>query len=55
VCVREIIQSNQFKRDYKKIAASGRYSVDDFLGVVELLAKDRKLPEKYRDHSLKGE
>jgi mRNA interferase YafQ len=53
--MREIIEGNQFKRDYKKIAASGRYSVDDFLHVVELLAQDKPLPIKHRDHSLSGE
>lgn len=53
--MRQIIQARQFKRDYKKIAASGRYSVNDFRTVVELLAHDKPLPEKYRDHSLSGE
>jgi len=53
--VRQIIQTNQFKRDYKKIAASNRYLVEDFLAVVELLAQDKPLPAKYRDHALVGE
>lgn len=53
--MREIVRSKQFKRDYKKIAASGRYSIDDFLTVVELLIADKPLPEKYQDHPLKGE
>jgi mRNA interferase YafQ len=50
--VREIIQTSQFKRDFKKIAASGRYKKQDFLTVVELLANNKILPEKYRDHAL---
>jgi mRNA interferase YafQ len=53
--VREIIQTTQFKRDYKKIVASGRYKKQDFLTVVELLANDQPLPDKYRDHVLMGE
>jgi len=53
--VREIIQGTRFKRDYKKIAASGRYSVNDFLLVVKLLAQDKILPARYRDHALYGE
>ncbi|HEV2614005.1 MAG TPA: type II toxin-antitoxin system YafQ family toxin [Gammaproteobacteria bacterium] len=53
--MRKIIQSNQFKRDYKKIAKSGRYSMDDFLFVVDSLACDVCLPSKYRDHTLSGQ
>ncbi len=53
--MRQLIQTTQFKRDYKKIAASGRYSVNDFLKVVDLLAHDKSLPDKYRDHVLIGE
>jgi addiction module toxin component, YafQ family/addiction module toxin, RelE/StbE family len=53
--MREIIQTKQFKKDYKKIASSGRYSLKDFLTVVERLAQDESLPDKYRDHGLVGE
>lgn len=53
--MRKIIQTKQFKKDYKKIAASGRYSVKDFLSIVRLLAQDKPLLEKNRDHSLNGE
>lgn len=51
----QIIQTNQFKRDYKKVAASNRYAPEDFLTVVELLAQDKPLPPKFRDHALAGE
>ncbi len=50
--MRQIIQTSQFKRDFKKIATSGRYKKQDFLTVVELLAHDKPLPDKYRDHIL---
>ena len=53
--MREIIQSKQFKRDYKKVASSGRYAVNDVLTVVELLARDKPLLVKHRDHALRGE
>jgi mRNA-degrading endonuclease YafQ of YafQ-DinJ toxin-antitoxin module len=35
--MREIIQGKQFKKNYKKIVASGRYSIDDFKEVISLL------------------
>jgi len=53
--MREVIQGKRFKRDYKKVAASGRHSADDFLQVVKLLAQDKLLPAKYHDHALSGE
>jgi mRNA interferase YafQ len=53
--MREIIRGKKFKRDYAKIAASGRYSLDDFLEVIQLLMHDKPLPERYQDHALKGE
>ncbi|OGT41329.1 MAG: addiction module toxin RelE [Gammaproteobacteria bacterium RIFCSPHIGHO2_12_FULL_37_34] len=53
--MREIIETTQFKRDYKKIAASGRYSRKEFLTTVELLALDKPPPPKLRDHALIGE
>lgn len=53
--MREIIQTNQFKRDYRKIAASNKHSLEDFLTVVELLAQDKSSPAKHRDHALIGE
>lgn len=50
--MREIVQTTQFKRDFKKIASSGRYKKQDFLNVVKLLVTDTSLQEKYRDHAL---
>jgi mRNA-degrading endonuclease YafQ of YafQ-DinJ toxin-antitoxin module len=42
--VRGIIKTRQFKRDFKKIAVSGRYLLDDFIEVIELLVDDNPLP-----------
>lgn len=53
--MRKIVQTKKFKKDYKKIASSGHYSLDDFLSVVKLLARDKILPKNLRDHELKGE
>ncbi len=53
--MRKIIQTNQFKRDLKKISASGRYKKQDFFNILELLVQDHSLPEKNRDHCLINE
>ena len=53
--MRQIIQTSRFKRDYKKIASCGRYDGADFLEIVELLAQDKPLAIKHRDHALGGE
>ena len=46
------MQTHQFKKDFKKIAASGRYKKQDILNVIEWLASERELPPKYHDHPL---
>ncbi len=46
--------TNAFKKDYKKIVKRG-YKTIKLEAVVDMLAKDIELPEKYRDHQLKGE
>ena len=45
--------SNQFKKDYKLIQKRG-YDVNKLKEVVKLLAEEKLLPEKYRDHNLTG-
>ena len=50
--MRQIIQTSQFKRDLKKVSSSGRYKKHDLLAVIELLANDETLPDKYCDHNL---
>ena len=52
--MREIFESTQFKRDLKKIKASGKYQFSDFKSVVKMLVSDVRLPPKYRDHGLTG-
>lgn len=52
--VREVNETASFKRDMKRLARSGRYSVSELLTVVHALAEDIPLEPKYRDHSLTG-
>jgi mRNA interferase YafQ len=50
----KIIQTSQFKKDLKKLTKQGK-SLDKLAKVVDLLAAGASLPEKYRDHLLKGD
>lgn len=56
--MRTIERSTAFKRDYKQIKANPRYrlNVDTLLtDILKHLIVDKKLPEKYLDHSLSGQ
>ncbi len=55
--MRRIEPTNTFKRDYKR-ELKGKYRAaleSDFANVVQALAKDEPLAERYRDHPLTGE
>ena len=43
-----------FKRDFKRVVRRG-YDVRLLEKVIDFLANEEPLPEKYRDHSLSGE
>lgn len=45
---------NSFKKDYKRIKRRG-YNTDLLEEVVTLLAEQRPLPNKYKDHNLYGD
>lgn len=45
--------SNQFKRDYK-LAEKRGYDMTKIMDVISLLQNEVVLPDKYRDHPLKG-
>jgi mRNA interferase YafQ len=52
-----IRQVGQFKRDLKR-EARGQHQValaKDFVSIVETLANDKPLTEKFRDHALTGD
>ena len=46
--------TNLFKKDYKLIKKRG-LNLKLLQEVVDMLAKEQTLPEKYRDHYLAGE
>lgn len=50
----KIRYSNQFKKDYKLIQKRG-YDINKLKYVVQLLAEEKTLPAKYKDHYLTGD
>jgi mRNA interferase YafQ len=46
--------STQFKRDYKRMKKRGANTAD-LVAVLKVLCSNNRLPEKYKDHTLKGE
>ena len=53
--MRDIFRRTQFKIDFKRVSRSGKYKLEDVLGIIEKLAKDEPLPERHRDHALIGD
>lgn len=51
--MRIINYTNKFKRDYKLMQKRG-HDVRLLDNVIRMLAKEEKLPEKYKDHALTG-
>ena len=49
----EIVPSNQFKKDLK-LAKKRGFKIEHLRDVVNMLASEQKLDEKYRDHGLTG-
>ena len=43
--------TGQFKKDYK-LALKRNYNIDELVDVINMLANEEKLPEKFRDHAL---
>ena len=48
-----ILRTNQFKRDYKLSKKQGR-EIEKLVDVIEKLASEDKLDQKYREHALHG-
>lgn len=46
--------SSRFKKDFKVIVKRG-YDISLFEEVLTILREEKPLPEKYNDHSLKGD
>ncbi len=49
-----IERTSQFKKDFKNAEKQG-LDMDELKTVIKILADGEKLPEKYRDHPLKGD
>ena len=50
----KIVSSNQFKKDLKRAKKQG-FDFDRLTEVVNMLADQQNLPERYRDHNLIGD
>jgi len=50
--VREVIPTTAFRKDRKRLSASGRYDMETLKNVVAKLAGDLPLDLKLRDHAL---
>lgn len=50
----EITRGKKFKIAYKKLIRSGKFDRDALEQVISLLTLGTDLPEKYREHFLKG-
>ncbi len=50
----QIVRTSQFKRDIKK-SLRRNSNMDKFKRLIVLLTGTDELPEKYKDHPLKGE
>ena len=50
----EIVPSNQFKKDLK-LAKKRGYKLENLREVINTLAEQKKLDDKYRDHGLAGD
>lgn len=50
----EIVPSNQFRKDLK-LARKRGLKIERLKEVVNILAEQQKLEDKYRDHGLSGE
>ena len=50
----QIKYTKKFRRDLKRMAASGRYHLEKLHTVIGLLAEGQTLPAFYRNHTLVG-
>ena len=52
--MKKIFRTNRFKEDVKKMKKRGA-SFEVFKHVIQTLAKDEQLEERFRDHKLQGD
>ena len=51
---REIVQTTQFKKDYK-LALKRHLNLDALDDIIRALSRGKSLPEKNKDHALSGD
>ena len=51
----QVTETKSFRKQFKRVAKSGNFDVEQFHRVVDLLAREESLEAKYRDHQLSGE
>jgi mRNA interferase YafQ len=49
------IPSTQYGKDFKRIVQSPKFNQTDYLIVMSLLIAQKRLPQKYKNHPLKGD
>ena len=49
----QLVRKSQFKKDFKKLRSSGK-DLSKLAEVIGLLAEEKPLPERNRDHLLIG-
>jgi mRNA interferase YafQ len=52
--VLSISRTSQFKKDYKRIAKRGN-DVEKLFDAISILAEQKHLPERFRNHKLSGD
>lgn len=52
--MKDIVRTNQFKKDFKRISKQNINFKEAFIEVVQKLCDSETLPEKYQDHPLSG-
>ncbi len=51
----EIKFSKSFRKSYKRVSNSKKFSIGDFDYILESLESGSELPARFRDHMLKGD
>ena len=49
------VTTRQFRKSFRKLMKSGSFDYEETEKVIDLLVKGAPLPDKYRDHGLRGE
>ena len=49
-----IVETRTYRKSVKRYTRSGKFSRKKLEGIIDLLASDKKIPKKYKDHELSG-